>query len=676
MSSGCGDVLSLEDLKTTKKHQLFEAEVITGLQGGQAGGINIDFATNQATGHVQKTMPAILRDIGFRPASFDFVTGGTIGINERDLAVLWPLPSGDGDWYYWEGALPKVIPAASTPASTGGVAEGAWRPVGDITLRGQLASSAGSGMVGHTTGHTLAYEVDKLLLRNSYVTPEEHGAVGDGVADDTAALQAAMSTGKNIMALSTAKYKITAQLVWPWLASGEQNFWGNGCIITSPNLKTTVFAQTQADNSVTKITVRKNYFDIELNGPVTTRDIYAGVNGTDGFYISYGSLVRCKTIGYTTGASVMGHVTVQAFYADNMRNAALRSEGVLNRVFGLTAGWTAGDTLIIKSDFSYYADIYAEYAGVIPLDTLEPGPQQGSLISFAQDGANAGGNVVNGAACRYYGAGAITVNGTENHVGGVLHIGRPADTSFAAVDRYDPAIYIGGTNCSVGDVNADFVYGGVHLHNGSVNCMIGTINLGTVSDLNNFCQAFVASGTCTNCKVDAIIASGVAKIDSVFISMSDLYVDLIRLKNVNLPTLSGVYPVRISGACIINNIDIEWNPTTISTSATLNVAGNARFNHIQIVGAVGTSLIVNSNVAPVFGSILLNPRSDNTSRCAEFASADGSISRRIASLTVIGTTQPRANGVIRIGAYTGSAFIKLDSAQPMSIYYPTQVLQS
>lgn len=147
--ASCGDVLSLEDLETAKKHQIFEAEVITGKQGGVAGGADIDYATNQVTGQVQKTMPAILRDLGFEPASFDFTTGGTLTAADRNKAVLWPLASGgDGDWYYWEGALPKVIPAASTPASTGGVAEGAWRPVGDITLREELAASGGSSLIG------------------------------------------------------------------------------------------------------------------------------------------------------------------------------------------------------------------------------------------------------------------------------------------------------------------------------------------------------------------------------------------------------------------------------------------------------------------------------------------------------------------------------------------------
>jgi hypothetical protein len=58
MSSGCGDVLSLVDLQTAKKHQIFEAEVITGKSGGVATGADIDYATNPVTGQTQKTLPA------------------------------------------------------------------------------------------------------------------------------------------------------------------------------------------------------------------------------------------------------------------------------------------------------------------------------------------------------------------------------------------------------------------------------------------------------------------------------------------------------------------------------------------------------------------------------------------------------------------------------------------
>lgn len=148
MSSGCGDVLSLTDLQTAKKHQLFEAEVITGKQGGVASGVDIDYATNQATGQVQKTLPAVLRDAGFRPASFTFATGGTLGVNDADLSVLWPGPSGDGMYYVWHGDLPKVIPAGSTPASTGGVSPTAWVPISDRMLQESLAQSDGYKYLG------------------------------------------------------------------------------------------------------------------------------------------------------------------------------------------------------------------------------------------------------------------------------------------------------------------------------------------------------------------------------------------------------------------------------------------------------------------------------------------------------------------------------------------------
>lgn len=144
MSSGCGDVLSLADLQTAKKHQIFEAEVITGKAGGVSTGSDIDFATNPITGQTQKTLPAILRDAGFNVAGFTFDTGGTIAVGEADTAVLWPGPSGDGVYYVWRGALPKVIPASSTPASTGGISATAWQPMGDMTLRANISDPDGA----------------------------------------------------------------------------------------------------------------------------------------------------------------------------------------------------------------------------------------------------------------------------------------------------------------------------------------------------------------------------------------------------------------------------------------------------------------------------------------------------------------------------------------------------
>lgn len=51
-------------------------------------------------------------------------------------ALLWEE---DGDYYRWDGTLPKNVPAGSTPSTTGGVGSGAWVSVGDASLRSNLA---------------------------------------------------------------------------------------------------------------------------------------------------------------------------------------------------------------------------------------------------------------------------------------------------------------------------------------------------------------------------------------------------------------------------------------------------------------------------------------------------------------------------------------------------------
>jgi len=150
MSSGCGDVLSLEDLRIAKLHQIFEAEVITGKQGGVAGGANIDEATNPVTGQTQKTLPAVLRDAGFSPVPWDFTTGGVLTTSDRGKVVYDPVSQ---TWYSYAGTLPVTVPAGFNP-----VGNVNWKPQTDPDLRSELAdttdSNLGAGMVGYSPLNT------------------------------------------------------------------------------------------------------------------------------------------------------------------------------------------------------------------------------------------------------------------------------------------------------------------------------------------------------------------------------------------------------------------------------------------------------------------------------------------------------------------------------------------
>lgn len=57
----------------------------------------------------------------------------------------------DGNYYRWDGDFPKTVPASSTPDSTGGVSNGAWVNVTDLTLRSEVSDSHGFGNIGGAT---------------------------------------------------------------------------------------------------------------------------------------------------------------------------------------------------------------------------------------------------------------------------------------------------------------------------------------------------------------------------------------------------------------------------------------------------------------------------------------------------------------------------------------------
>lgn len=62
-----------------------------------------------------------------------FESGNTI-INPNDV-LLW---ESNGEYYRWDGELPKAVSAGSTPESAGGIGEGEWVGVGSAALKGEL----------------------------------------------------------------------------------------------------------------------------------------------------------------------------------------------------------------------------------------------------------------------------------------------------------------------------------------------------------------------------------------------------------------------------------------------------------------------------------------------------------------------------------------------------------
>ncbi len=93
----------------------------------------------------------------------------------------------DGEYYRWDGALPKTVPAGSTPASSSGTGVGAWISVGDSALRAMLASSSGAGIVGYdpsltypngTVGNIIENVSDRTLSSSDFAN---YSATDEGI---------------------------------------------------------------------------------------------------------------------------------------------------------------------------------------------------------------------------------------------------------------------------------------------------------------------------------------------------------------------------------------------------------------------------------------------------------------------------------------------------------------
>ncbi|GLY59646.1 hypothetical protein Pcaca05_05040 [Pectobacterium carotovorum subsp. carotovorum] len=147
-----------------------------------------EFVTSQANSYVDRlggvrlTRSGIenlvrqtVGDLGWAPlADVSFEVGATL--TDATQALKYEA---DGNYYRWDGDFDRAVPAGSTPESTGGVAQGAWVNVTDLTLRTALASVTGDDLIGTTGGITQSQRNDVVRdIRDFGGVDNWNGATG------------------------------------------------------------------------------------------------------------------------------------------------------------------------------------------------------------------------------------------------------------------------------------------------------------------------------------------------------------------------------------------------------------------------------------------------------------------------------------------------------------------
>ncbi|AYP28289.1 virion structural protein [Serratia phage vB_SmaA_3M] len=568
--------------------------------------------------------------------------------------------------YQYIGYLPHVVSGAN-PTSDGGVwsvanPAGVWVAVGDLGFAATIGSAGGAAMVGMKNGGNLQQAI-------GWVTPEQFGAKGDGIVDDINAINAAVATGMNVIFNSSSTYLISSSIILPYTATW-QNLFGNDAVIKAKS-HFLMFQQKLFDGTVSMNTAYKNFYGIRGVGTAHAKSIYTQVVQSQFLRMTNGTATDCSAVGFCNGLSLMGGARVFNFYADDIRNAAIRGEGENNFLVGMNAGFIAGDVVLIKSNYSYYSNLFCEYAGVSPEDTEEPASlrDQGAMVSFAQDGQNAIGNVVDTCHCLNYGGAFAVFSGSYNKMTGSLYGGAFVEARRAK--GAGNAIYMAGTYNMIADVQLDLVYSGIEMHTGSSHCSIGYITIEAKSGYGTY--AISINGTTKDCHIRGLhVKRGLTKSADAYLGTDGTNIGELKLENFTQPS-SGASPVRVLGSNIIDRLYVSQSSTSTSTFINVTIQGNAQIRDLQIDGCLGNSLLVTAGAVPNLGTVQLTPNPNSTVPPCIFAGTD---TRVVGGLIIRGGSavgQPRANGTLWLGSYRGPSWARSDSAVAGTVHYPDPV---
>lgn len=139
---------------------------------------------NASKGNDREQWRRTLAEVGLTLVDGSFEDGATVS---SVTDAVWYMAG--AQCYTWGSGFPKDVPPKSTPTSTGGVGLGAWVSVGDIVLRNQISNPNGASL----------YPALQIARWRDEGDIRGWGAKCNGVADDTAAIQSAITEANGSM---------------------------------------------------------------------------------------------------------------------------------------------------------------------------------------------------------------------------------------------------------------------------------------------------------------------------------------------------------------------------------------------------------------------------------------------------------------------------------------------
>lgn len=278
--ANCNDYISAEDLKTGKEAILHIEHVAKSRDTAGNPALEV---TDPIRGEMvtNPTLDGFFSSVGFKPADGSFEAGGTI--NHRWEVLLYQA---EGIYYQWMGALPKVVPPGSTPATTGGISATTWVNQSDLTLRSDLINTdplKGDALI--TVKNQASWGVSRTQHSKNadVINIKDAGAKCDGVTDDTAAIQSIINAANGGMIKLAFPYGSVVKILGTILVPGGVSIDLNHSIIEGNGNTTTAGTNTIFESAYwdsTDNTLKSNWSvpaaSVGLVGLVPDMRIYGG----------------------------------------------------------------------------------------------------------------------------------------------------------------------------------------------------------------------------------------------------------------------------------------------------------------------------------------------------------------------------------------------------------------
>lgn len=292
-------------------------------------------------------------EAGYNLVDGSFEVGGTLPIATDVL-----LQERTGVAYSWSGVFPKVVSAGSTPATSGGIGDGAWVDRTDVTLRsdlnvvvkvfesvadmvadvalivGQKCRTLGYYAVGDGGGNH--YEIvaaatgtndggsyidlygsgfqAKGFFGAGFATPKQFGAYGDGLSDDTLAIRNAIAFS-DVVHIQRGNYRTTSDITHnKGTSSTKTTIIGDGIGVSVITLDHYVNGIQILGNQTDLTEVHISGISVRRNNP----DAYIGSIGPKSILVRYS---KNSTIDDTEESGAIGF-GIQFW---NSKNATVRN---------------------------------------------------------------------------------------------------------------------------------------------------------------------------------------------------------------------------------------------------------------------------------------------------------------------------------------------------------------